>query len=311
MDQNNSPIGPNTEHLFEEKHLSDFCRGAGFKFSTVGGLFWKSHGFRLFSPWPAYRTISLTPQDLNSFWADGALFLHYVSSDDKPFFPGYDLLVTDKNYDFDSIQSSKRRHHIRWALKHCSVERISFDCLAKSALPLIEDTHKRQGRRFNSSAVKWWQKYFRLAESNPLFDAWGVFVSGTLAACSILIRVGTGGHIEMTFSRTDTLRYHPVDALAYVSTQQTIVKDNIKYVSYGRRPINGEPDSLLDFKESMGFKRVPIRQRMEINPIVKPLVVGSIGSLVQGVSEWFYDRSHHAKMIVGVVRTLRGQIGLP
>lgn len=267
-----------------------------------------SRGLRFFSPWPTYGQTSLNPQDLSFAWSQKALFLHYVSSDNQPFFPGYDLLVEDKNYGFHSIQSSKRRHNIRWALKHCSVKRISFESLVKLGAPLIEDTHNRQGRNFNESVLEMWKNYFRLAESNPLFEAWGVFVSNCLAACAIHITLYGVVYIEMTFSRTDLLKYHPVDALCFVSTQQAMARDGVAQVSYGRRPITGEAESLINFKESMGFKRVTIKERIEVNPILKPVLFGGLRSVVHKVSEWCYDRSMYARIIAGVTNTLHGQV---
>jgi len=294
----------------DEKHLSDFCRARGVRFFRVGGLFWMSRGLRFFSPWPASKPISLSPQDLRFMWGQKALFLHYVSAEDKPYFPGYDLVVDDKNYDFRSITSSKRRHNIRWALKHCTVERVQFNLLAQEAGPLMEDTHRRQDRTFNESVLKMWINYFKIAESNPLFEAWASFVGNQLAAVCVVVTVGGGTYIEMTFSRTELLKYHPVDALAFVATQEFIARQGITHVSYGRRPITGEPEGLVNFKESMGFRKVPVRERIEIHPALKPALWGPLSSAARFVAKICSNRSMYARIITGVLDTYRGQVNV-
>lgn len=296
------------QNSVDEKHLSDFCQARGASFFVVGGLFWMSRGMRLFSPWPASRPISLSREDLRIIWDQRALFLHYVSSEDKPFFPGYDLVVEDKNYDFKSIQSSKRRHNIRWALKHCSVEPISFESLVKLGEPLIRDTHNRQGRDFNEAVLEMWKNYFRLADSNPLFEAWGAFISNQLAACLICVTVTGCVYIEMTFSRTVLLKFHPVDALCFVSTQQVMARNGVTQVSYGRRPITGEAEGLVNFKKSMGFRKIPLRERIEVNPFLKPLLLGPLTPLVHNISNWYSPRSMYARIVAGVTSTLSGQV---
>ena len=114
--------------------------------------------------------------------------------------------------------------------------------------------------------MEMWKNYFRLAELNPLFEAWASFVSGQLAAVCVLIIVGDGVYIEMTFSRTRLLKYHPVDALAFVVTRQAILRDHVALVSYGKRPIIGETDSLVSFKESMGFQESPLVKERDRGP---------------------------------------------
>lgn len=305
-----NPVSGTAQDLTDEKHLSDFCRARGARFFIVRGCFWMSRGLRFFSPWPASKPIVLSLDDLQFMWGQKALFLHYVSAEDKPFFPGYDLVVDEKNYGFGNIMSSKRRHNIRWALKHCSVQRVSFDLLVQDGGVLIEDTHLRQNRVFSRSVLEMWKNYFRLAESNPLFEAWASFVCDQLAAVCVVVTVGAGAYIEMTFSRTELLKYHPVDALAFVATRQAILKDGVTHVSYGKRPITGETDGLLSFKESMGFKKIPLKERIEIHPALKPALWGPQSSAARFIAKICSNRSMYARIITGVLDTYRGQVNV-
>ena len=58
-----------------------------------------------------------------------------------------------------------------------------------------------------------------------------------------------------------------------------IAENSIKSVSYGRRPITGEAEGLVKFKESMGFKKVLVKERVEINPLAKALFSAPLGLL--------------------------------
>lgn len=292
----------------EVKCLSDFCRARGARFFVLRDSFWMSRGMRFFSPWPSSRPIALSSEDLEIVWNQGAWFVHYATYEDKPFYAGYDLVVEDKNYGFESIRSSKRRHNIRWALKQCSVEKVSFDLLVREAGPLIEDTMARQNRVFNSSVLEMWKNYFRLAETNPLFEAWACFALNQIAALCVLIILGNRVYVEMTFSKSDLLKYRPVDALAFVVTQQAISRDDIAYVSYGKRPIIGETETLVDFKESMGFKKNLLKERIEVRPFLKPFLSRPLRSLVNVTAKRAYDNSMYARIIAGVIDTYEGQV---
>lgn len=292
----------------EAEYLSDFCRARGARFFVVRDSFWMSRGMRFFSPWPSSWPIAVSPEDLQFMWKQGAWFLHYASSEDKPFYLGYDLVVDDRSYDLGSIRSANRRHNIRRGIKCCSVERVSFDLFVRDAGPLIEDTMKRQGRVFNQDVVEMWQNYHRLAASNPLFEAWASLISNQLAAMCVLIVVGVRAYIETTFSRSDLLAYHPVDALVFAVTKLAISRDNVTHVSYGKRPIIGEPETLVSFKESMGFRKTPLKERIEVHPFLRPFLHKPLRSLVGIAATRASDRSMYARIISGVIDTHQGQV---
>ena len=308
MNVKTNPILKDVEQPPEIKHLADFCLAIGSRFFVIGGLFWMSRGMRLFSPWPSSRPISLSQNDLRYIWKQGALFIHYASSDDKPFFLGYDLVVDDKKYDLESIRSSKRRRNISSALRSCSVEPVSFESLVKSSQPLIEDTHSRQGRAFNPAVLEMWKNYFRSAGSNPLFEAYGAFVSNQLAAFHVCVSVSGGVYIEMTFSRTEFLKYHPVDALCFAFTKKAMARDYVNHVSYGTRPITGEAKGLVNFKESMGFRKIPLKERVEVTNILKPVLCGPLTPVVRTIANRYSDRSMYARIVTGVMDTLHGYV---
>jgi hypothetical protein len=176
--------------------------------------------------------------------------------------------------------------------------------------PLIQDTYGRQGRNCNNLVFEKWRNYFIAAGSNPLFEAWGAFVSNKLAAFLVEFTFRGGVHPDAEFSRNDLLKYYPVNALLFVFTQQAMARADISHVSYGQRPVRGERESLVRFKESMGFKKLPLKQRLEVNPLVKPVFSHPLSSATKAVADLFSHRSEYARIVSGVISTLRGQIKL-
>ncbi len=305
-----SAITQNTKESIEDKHLSDFCQALGVRCFSAAGLFWGSIGLRVFTHWPPSRQICLSPLDLQYMWEQGAFFVSYFCEDEGVFCASYDVVVEDKNYGYGSIRSAKRRHNIRWALKHCKVEEVSFDLLEQIGLPLVEDTYKRLGIQVNGPVLEKWKNYFRAANSNPMLQAWGAFVSNRLAAFNFHIFCRDSAHIPMTFSCSDLLRWHPVDALVFVSTQRTMARDSVSCISFGRRPLTGVgSDSLLSFKESMGFKKIPLKERLEVNPILKPILGEHICLVIRAISNRYLKRSYNARLLGGIVDMILGQCG--
>jgi hypothetical protein len=155
--------------------------------------------------------------------------------------------------------------------------------------------------------VEGWRNYFRAAAGNPLFEAWAAFVSKKLAAFKVEFTYHGVVQADMVFSLKDLLKYYPVNALLFFSTQQAIRRDGISCVSYGMTPVTGEPESLIGFKESMGFKKINLNHRLEVNPLLKPVFSFPLSSLLKVVADSYYERSAYARIVSGVISKLREQ----
>jgi hypothetical protein len=300
-------IHTNIERSVEENLIANFYDTLCVKAFNAGGYLWRSAGLRLFTPVPMVRPISLSTQDLEHMWKQGAFFVHFPTTGECQGFPGYMFVMEDKNYDFGSIKSGDRRHNIRRGLKHCQVESIPFELLLEKAGPLILDTYYRQGRNCDKAVEEGWRDYFRLAATNPLFEAWAAFVSTELAAFKVEFTYHGVVQADMVFSRKDLLKYYPVNALLFFSTQQAIRRDGISSVSYGMTPVTGEPANLVSFKESMGFKKVDLNHRLEVNPLIKPAFSFPLNLALKAVADHYYHRSAYARIVSGLISRLLEQ----
>ncbi len=305
-------IGPmidNHQSHAEESYLSEFCEKIGMRYFFEAGCLWQSMGLRLFVPTPNCFAVDLTPQTLESMWSEGAFFVQRIVPEFQKGFASYAFIVDDRNYDLDSIKSSDRRHNIRRAFKHCVVERVSFDSIKREALTLISDTYARQGRGCGDSVLKGWTEYIDAAASNPLFSVWATFVGKELAALKIEYRYRGGVHPEALFSRSDLLRYYTMNALLFVSTRETIRMNGVSYISHGMRPVTGEKQTLVDFKESMGFRKMIVNERLEINPRLKIINNSVFHHVGKFIPQTFAERSEYLRVIQGILETLKMQHG--
>ncbi len=130
-----------------------------------------------------------------------------------------------------------------------------------------------------------------------------------IAAYLLSVTVGECVHIHMVFSRTDMLKYYPINALTFVFAQDAIHRQSITHVSYGIRSIKGDKDSLNRFKEGMGFTKEFIRERIEVNPRLKLFLDCGLARVAHWASAKYCDRSELAENVHGAVSIYLKQNG--
>jgi len=291
----------------EDSYLAEFCEKIGVNFFFYANFLWRSMGCHFYVPAPNSLPISLTADDLNFLWENNVWFLQRVIPDDQEGFESYAFLLRDKNYDLSNIKSADRRHNIRRGLKHCIVTRVPFRLLLSEAERLIIDTYSRQGRNCGPGVLRQWRDYFSAADGNPLFRAWGAFVGKDLAAAKVEFVFRKGIQPEALFSRTDLLKYYTMNALLFISTRESIRSEDVSYICHGMRPITGEKVSLLNFKESMGLGKYRVKERIDINPNLKPFTAKPFLSICSHIPKIISVRSEYVRLVQGIVSTLAMQ----
>ena len=63
----------------------------------------------------------------------------------------------------------------------------------------------------------------------------------------------------------------------------------------------------MKFKESMGFKKVLVKERVEINPLAKALFSAPLGLLTSLFAKHLSGHSMYARIISGVMTVVKGQ----
>ena len=289
----------------EEENITTFFNELGCRVIQLEGGIWHSNGARIFQPLLMKGPIEVSTSDKKLLWDEGSLFLRYPAAVDDIGIPSYIYLVDDKNYDLDSLHGNQRKE-TRRSLRKCKVERIEIDYLIKNGLDLISDTYARQGRNLDEWGLNWWKRNFELSAKNPLFEAWGAFVGKELGAFRIDFTYRGGFYGDVLFNRTSLLKYQVMNALMFVSTREVIRRPEIDHVSYGIRATFGDTLSLNRFKESIGYRRIDIVEKIEIATIIRPFFkTDHIARLGQSVLGRYCEKSDKVKRICAILGDIR------
>lgn len=296
------PTSLSERKRYEEYWLKTFLEDIGVRVIVTRDRLWHSDGLRMFLPLPCKEAFSIDSEERRLLWKLGALFLRYPCADDVPAYPSHIYLVDDKNYDLHSLLGNQRKE-TRRALRNCTVEQVSIEDLCQDGFNLIRDTYDRQGRVCDEAAIRGWEIYFRSAARNPIFEAWAAFVGRELAAYRVDFTFHGGFYGEALFNRRDLLKYQVMNALMFVSTKAAISRDEIDHVSYGMRGLTGESEALNRYKESMGYRKVLVPERIEVMPALKPFFDSGLAYLLQTLAKRRYKHSAKAKRIYGMIHT--------
>ena len=290
-----------TDHCSDDEHLSDFFSKIDCRVIHSESGLWRSWGARIFEPVLMKGPMQISDSEIGSFWHNGCFFLRYPAPFDQIGIPSYIYLVDDDHYDLDSLPH-KQRKETRRSLRLCHVERIPISHVIKNGMDLVADTYSRQGRSLDESTISWWKKYFELAEPNKLFEAWGAFVGKELGAFRVDFTYRGGFYGEALFNRQNLLKYQVMNALMFVSTREVIRRPEIDHVSYGIRAVFGDTPSLNRFKESMGYRKIDIVERIEVAPILRPFVGSRFCvEMVQRVLRKYSEKFAKSKRIVALL----------
>ncbi len=290
----------------ERAALTQYYEDLGWHGVPLGDRVWHSSGYRSYIPLPCQGPMELSEEDRQSLWHAGAWFIRYPVAPDRQSYPSYIFFVDDQDYGFGSVPT-KMRTKIRRALKETRVERVPGDVIRQQGMELISDTYDRQGRVFNDRTLAGWRHYCDAVERTPLVEAIGAFVGNELAAFSFILRFRGTVYIEHSFNRRDLLKYHVTNALVFVLVSEELKREDVTGVSFGMRAVMGDAESLNQFKKSMGFTQMPIGERVEVNPRLKPFMDAGLAGFIDFCARLNTARSERAKYVHGLMSTYLNQ----
>jgi hypothetical protein len=296
------------EHsTLEEKSLSSFFTQLGCQVIRLESGLWHSIGFRIYQPVIMKGPSKPSDLEFKTLWEGGSLFLRYPTTIAHCGISSYIYLVDDKNYDLDSLHGNQRKE-TRRSLRHCHVERVEISYLIKHGMDLVADTYLRQQRYSDPKIINWWKRNLELSAENPLFEGWAAFVGTELAAFRVDYTYRGGFYGDVLFNRKELLKYQAMNALMFVSTRDVIRRPEIDHVSYGIRATFGDAPSLNRFKESMGYRKIEVEERIDIAPKIKPFFsTGLVCKWGKRFFSKFSDKSDKAKRIYALFEILEEQ----
>jgi hypothetical protein len=139
--------------------------------------------------------------------------------------------------------------------------------------PLNHDTLSRQERDPGAWNEQKWREYCEAADGLEGFEAWGAFSDKSLASFMVTFQMEDVFTILHHSSATEYLRFYRNNSLVYFVTQLKLSQPDVHAVSYGPQSLDA-PESLDTFKFRMGFQKMPMKQAIVFNPLIRPFICG-------------------------------------
>lgn len=251
-----------------------FLESMGHHVFNIDGYYWFNVAPGIYNNFPFHTSIDpLIIKQQNIFKKELSCFVLRYGCPVESGKNSYRLIINDSAYNFNHL-SSKARNQTRRALENCFCKQIDFSILNDKGIALNIDTMQRQGRKLPKNFYKYWSTYYHNASKSEGAEAWGCFYQDDLAAYLISFKMENIAHILIVRSNSCYLKFYPNNALLFTYIQECF-KKNIKEISIGYEPLQANLSSLDHFKIGMGFKMEPVGQRIEISPILRPILAST------------------------------------
>jgi hypothetical protein len=248
--------------------MAAFLERIGHRVVRSRSRCWYEQGWRFFAAIPHARPISPDGAELRQVFRAARCFgVRFVSGPHDPGRPSYALILDDRAYGLDSL-SANSRSKVRRGLKDCEVRRLDPVYVRTHGRPANEDTLRRI--RFARDVYDW-DRYWDAVAATADVEVWGALRGGQLLAYLVTVLVEGSAELLIARSADDGLRHYPNNALLYTVARDLLGRPEIEQLVFGLESV--EPVVGVDsFKESMGFERRPIRQRIVFHPLAQPIV---------------------------------------
>lgn len=253
--------------------FAEWLRRQGHRVYKTSCSYWYDAAPRVLQAFPYHWLITPDEQETCGLMVDHRILaLRYSTpSDFREGKMSYHI-VLDKSYDLHML-NHKARNGVRRGLEHFTVEEISFTRLAKEGWVLQEDTQIRQNRQ-GSLSQKQWEILCRSADDLPGFHAFAAICGGELAGALIVCRIDDVFSVPYAMSHCRFLQNHVNNALFFKVCCDLLRQEKITGIFFCVESLDA-PSHNDDFKIRMGFEPRMVRQRVEIHPYLKRLVVPS------------------------------------
>jgi hypothetical protein len=231
--------------------------------------FWQELYRGVFTSIPFYKPINPPKSELyNILLKTQCLAIKFVS--DKQSGEPISLLNCNKKpYDLSVLQK-KARNQTRRGLEVCKIYKMNLKEISDLGYDLNIGTLARQGRNSKQLKISWEKNCERMI-LNLGYEFWGATINSQLAAFIGFVQLDDSLSIMIQRSSQALLKFYPNNALTYEITRMALMDRSLTYVTYGLESIEKIP-SLDNFKINMGYEKIPVFQRIIINPILIPIV---------------------------------------
>ncbi len=244
------------------------CR-QGYSVVEVNNYYWYNQGPMVYQNFPYHHINSFDSTELKEVFGEtGAIALRYSTEVEQPLGKISYHVVREKPFVINEFPK-KVRHDLQHGIQYAVYEPISILRLANEGWNLRLDTLIRQGRE-EAENQKFWERLCLSAEGLPGFEAWGALHQNKLVASILTITIDDTACILYQQSLTKHLKYGVNNALAYIYTNEILLRPGIEHIFYGLHSLDAPP-SVDEFKFRMGYTAKPVRQRVVFHPLLAPL----------------------------------------
>jgi hypothetical protein len=248
--------------------FAEFLERLGHRVVRTESCGWYDMQSRFFLAFPHSVPVTLSRDELRrAFARTRGVGLRFVTPVEEAGRPSYALVVDDRAYDLEQL-SPNTRSKIRRGLKACEVRRLEPKFVRDHGERANADSLARM--RFTADLYEW-NRYWDAVDATPSAEVWGAIRDGELLAYLVALHVEGCAEILVERSRNDGLRHYPNNALVYTAVRDLIRRPEVDRILFGLESL--EAVSGVDqFKESMGLRRRPLRQRIVFHPLLAPVL---------------------------------------
>jgi hypothetical protein len=282
----------------------EFLARRGHRIVKTQSCYWYNAQPKFYFYFPYHKLITPNDEELKQLlWGEPCVGVRYFTPMDHFGKESFQIVCTDKNYDFSSVDKHSARRETRRGLENVVIRQMEFKELATLGINLENDTLLRQGRAPQRQEEKKWRQFCLSMDGLEGFEAWGAFADNNLASFLTVYQMEDDCIYLHQGSATQYMPLFPNRALYYYVTRLKITSPDINTIYCGPQSLDGLP-SIDAFKFSMGFQKSPMKQAIVFNPVVKPFINGFTHRCFRLVSS-LRPQSDTIRKLEGIVRFYR------
>lgn len=226
--------------------------------------YWYEAGPRALQAFPYHWLISPSQQEVDELMtANRMISLRYSTLLNSSLGKVSYHLILHRPYRMDDLTAGERKN-VEYGLRHCRIQPISFETLAKEGWSLQQDTLERQ-KRLRSMTNADWKLICRSASDLPGFEAWGAVSQGELAAAWLICQIDHTWYVPYAISRQRFSSSHIDSALSYQVSSNLLSHDDAEAIFFTVQSLDMH-SALEDYSLRTGLVARPVRQRVEFHP---------------------------------------------
>jgi hypothetical protein len=257
--------------------FAEWLRLRGHKVYRTASSYWYNAGPRVLQAFPYHWLITPDNEEINALMLKYRIFALRFSAP-LDYYVGkisYHIIL-DKEYELHML-NSKARNGVKSGLKNYSVERISFERMAREGWILQQDTLIRQNRIRSMNQIEW-EILCRTADNLPGFEAFAAISNGELAGALVVCNIDNIYSVPYAMSHSRFLRSHVNNALFYSVCCELLGREDAKEIFFTVQSLDA-PINVDEFKLRMGFEPKIVRQNVVFHPFLRPFITPAVYSL--------------------------------